>query len=242
MATTVLQLKKQVAFYLRKARTDFVVDSEDHMLHALNNVRRDLEKSHDFLHLESTATASITNANGVALSSATVANSLTINTIRRYFLNQTDPVGQVPLFHYTKEHISVKQLERDQKEVWDYADRFRPDEGERTATSARPKVYRQGGTIFLDPAPTSAQTVGMDVITWAADYTADGDNDFFTNFCTSYLMWGAVVFLNAYSGTFVERTEGVVPFNAIKRRVEEAKAEAIMHDIFLRETGRIPFV
>lgn len=101
-----------------------------------------------------------------------------------------------------------------------------------------PMVYMLGRQVFLDPPPSAATTIALDVYTWWPDYYGDEDTDWFTEHGSDYLKWAAICALNFKTGTFVPRQEGNL--SPPEKARDEALKRLISHDNWMNQTARSP--
>jgi hypothetical protein len=93
-------------------------------------------------------------------------------------------------------------------------------------------AVQQGQTISLEPEPqfTFPIVSKLSAIRWLADYTADTDTDFMTQFAPDFLMWRAIVEINNYFKVFVKRTEGNVDEAFVQTMADTALQALIVWD------------
>lgn len=201
MSTTVGNLKDLMARYMgpNKTASDLTIDGFDIGIFALNAARRKLERLVDLRYSEIQGALSISSSGG-AISAITGLG--TGATLKR--------VVDVELPIAAGDYMPIEYLT--QKE---WRDRVRRQIGRQaysvTATIAslgiadvNPFAYQQGQTIFLAPAAqfTFPVAARVNVIRFLADYTANGDTDFLTQWAPEYLQWEGILEINKYFRRF----------------------------------------
>lgn len=228
------QIKNQVEFYLQT--TSFSQDGQDILLDELNNARREAENQFDWERSLQRTTLSVDPDTGGDLTSVSLSDSHTFKTIQTVFL--VDDNGDVPLHFSTKRRTAMRKRNELDSFRWDYETEYRTDSERDRSLQRAPQAYQQGLKLYLDPKPTAAKTVALDVFTWWPDYTADSDTDFFTEYGATYLKWAAIVALNMHTGTFAPRQEGTLP--PPERMRDDALARLRSLDLSVTHVGRSP--
>lgn len=201
------QIKSLIARYLDKEETEFVKNGVDLLLAAVNHARLQAERRHDFKHLWDYGKLLIPSGEGGAnLSSVTdLSNaSVRLKTPMQFYLRTTN--GDMPIRTMKKSALSTLLLERFDREL-------RPDEQGFEDEMTQYELYHnrlltKGNKVYYNPSPTEQLELRLDYVAWAAEYTANTDTDYFTQYCSDYLVFQGVIEANNLTGTFVFRTEG----------------------------------
>lgn len=213
---TVQNIRDSLQLYLAKTLTDYVENTTDMVLLAMNNARKYAEKIHDFSCARVEAAIIIDVYSGAYLSAAWDEDdpeaTISMRSIRNAFLTGTNGYRR-PLV-YTQKDTLVRFITDFQENTSDPDMRYPADYN---VSGCYTKLVKNGNKLYLYPsAATEAgteQTVYLDGYRWMLDYTADDLDyeDWFTQHGSDYLMWQSMVELNHLAKEFVSRQEGNLP-------------------------------
>lgn len=75
----------------------------------------------------------------------------------------------------------------------------------------QPYAVVRGTTVGLYPVPTTSQMMIVDAFVWFPDWTADDDDDWFTQNCSEYLMYEGICEANKLLMKFVGGNDTTLP-------------------------------
>lgn len=244
MASQILDIENAVAAFLRQSYADFTQNGVNLLRLACNNARKFAERMHDweFTRQEVQVTTSATGLGN--LSSAVLASdgvtSVSVKQPESFYLNNNGTL--VPLRHSNKKLGALKARELISKRTLDTSERYLADDTPLfTSGAVFPNpyhVYIQGTKFQLEPRPTEAKLVNIDVFEWMDEYTADADTDWFVQHGADYLMYAAIVEVNFFNNTFTGNQEGNQ--DPPTRMRDDALQTLIEQDNFFIENGRLP--
>lgn len=206
MATTIGNLKAIICSILgRTAVADAQgIGSIDLALFALNAARRRVERMVDFRYSESNGALSITTSGG-ALSAVT---GLGTGSTVKHVINVELPVAgsaYVPAEFLTEREWTDRVTRQIGRQPYDATKTLT----ELGVSNENPIAYQQGQTLFLVPASqfTFPVAARVNCVRFLADYAADGDTDFFTQWAPEYLQWEGLLEINKLFRRFVPKEE-----------------------------------
>lgn len=216
---TVGNLKDLIAIYMGKSSaSDLTINSFDVGMYALNAARRKAERLADFVYAEDDAALSIASS-GTLITAATGLG--TGEAVKRVTGVDLPVSGD----YITIEFLTDKEWgSRIQRQIGRQTYSSGSTLAQLGVSNGNPIAYQKGQKIYLVPAsqfsfPVSAR---ISVIKFLADYDANGDTDFFTQFAPEYLQWQAILEANKYFLRFSERQEGNIDEKAVGAMAEEA--------------------
>jgi len=196
--------KKFVLAYVKRTAAHLTVDSIDCLGVAINSARKYSERLVDFEVNRVRAKVVIDLANGTDVSAitTTAGGPISVKTIKAATVSYSedldiplDLISRAAHLNRTKRTLDaslrdVKATEEDYIEVPSLS------------------LVRLGTLLYLSPntassysaTPTTATTVtvGLDVIKWLPDYSADNDTDWFLTDCYDYMVFRTVQMINAF--------------------------------------------
>ncbi len=227
MATlTVGDMKKIVAKYLDDATlADYITSGVDLLLIGMNNARRFAEKIHDFTYSQADTTLAIAST-GTLLTAAAVS---------------IKNVNSVSLPVAGSEYMPIEFLTNDE---WVSRTRKQIGRAEYSATATLADLgvsnrnvlcYQNGRTLFLYPGSSFSFpiTVRLNVVKFLADYSADGDTDFFLEFGPDFIQWQTIFEVNKIKKCFAERTEGNISSEEVDGNAKAALQSLLQWDASL---------
>ena len=229
-------IKQVIEDYLQVGTTDTSPNGVDLTLRAVNNARKHAERLHDFNASIVTVSLSVDPTNGGSILAATkefgssdLPATVDIKNIRKVRVDVANSnVSKVIRFMSHGEYMSTLLEKREANSSgWDY--RYPGSSNDDNVSGVRTIATIHGDLIFLQPTPDTATTIYIDGHAWHPDYTANGDEDFFTKHGADYLIWAGVVELNHLLKTLVPRQEGnLSPPERLKQ--DALKALILMDD------------
>jgi hypothetical protein len=259
---TLERLKGQIASYLQRQVSDYVVNRVDMLLEAINDSQQGAQQLYDFEYSKVVVDALVDLTTGVPISPL--------------YLH-----GQIPGYDYgdiilppppepPPDPISVKKVLRAyvsdgtgnprpikfmgrETQFQDVTQRwagiptpYAPSQRDRPSYPTFYETYlvQQGQTLFLypDATGTAAQNpflVFLDVIRYWPEYDdtqlVDSNVDWLMEFGDAFIKWDAICQLNTYNKEFVPRQEGNVPAPTELR--DAAWKELLAWDAQLITTG-----
>jgi len=222
------QLKMLIASYLHKTDvTEFVKGTSgnqvDLLLVALNNARKQAEREHDFAACVKGGYYSV-GASGANWATGITwwdAGSQKVRKVKNWYLRGTDGIaggeyGTNTILRATDKDTLVKAQASLYYSSPGSLDRY-PGTLAATATDWNDPLLGQnyviinGQRVSYHPAPTSTQVLPVDACFWWPDWTADANDDWFTQNGEEYLMLQGIVECNKLLGVFVGNVEGNLP-------------------------------
>lgn len=196
--------KKYVLAYIKRTAAHMTVDGQDCLGVAINAARKFSERIVDFENNRVRGQIVINLANGTDVSAVTTlaGGALAVKTIKAATVDYDDQttlpldlIARADHLNRVKRRLDVTLRDETQRSI-----------GDRVLTPAL-SLVRFGSLLYL--SPNTAQsfgstegattvTVGLDVIKWMPDYSADGDTDFLLEHCYDYLTLRTVQMLNAF--------------------------------------------
>lgn len=247
---TVGEIKKAAAAYLQKSPEDFVKNSVDLLLIALNNARKNAEMLHDFNSQRVVAQITVDPTNGGSLNDAVLKGTMTPVRLKEYttfyLIVENDPVngnGDMPLYHHAKKNVAVWTKERNYnaRGRWFNQDVRYPDDAALRVLRAGPmEVYLHGDKVFITPTQEQSRKLAIDGVAWMDEYTSESDatSDWMTEQGSEYLIWAAVIECNYLNAVFTPGLDGnLSPPEKAKQRALET---LIAWDTWQVPSGRQP--
>lgn len=235
---TVLQLKNLIAKNLGyTAASDLVLNTVDGGLASLNAARRKAEQIRDFKYSEVLADLSIATG-GTLLSAATVSSTaISVKRVKDVLL----PIASseyIPVEFLTEE----EWIDRRKRQVGRAAYSATATAAEMGISQTNPTAYMLGQTMLLAPASQFSFPVAakISVVKFLADYTADGDTDFFTTYAPQYLQWQATLELNKWARRFAPKQEGNIDEKAIEEMAATELQSLLAWDDSIRQGTTTP--
>jgi len=199
---TFANMKLQVAAYVNRDAASLVEGSADYLKNAINRARRWAEKRHNFeLARTSAQVPSVNYSTGGSLANAVLqsdgATPVSVKVIERAFLADTNgrtfPIDLLS----RSDHMRRVSQRFDRMVTTSWYDW--PDASPRYKFA----LMQQGATIYVTPADVDALggetfTVYLDIVKWFADYSADGDTDFFLTECEDLVLYRSILELNQF--------------------------------------------
>lgn len=237
---TIGELKQQVKDYLHIGSSHGAGDLtivDRLVLQGLNHARLWAERENDFALALVHGSLTVSPATGGALTAVTVSGlgTVSIKSIVGVYLEEPSGSGNIyPLTRRPrKTYVGAAQRSNLLREA------RLPDDWPVTPPSVanvNMEVLTFGGSLFLEPAPSANASLLIDGYRWMPTYDDDADTDFFTLYCSDFLLWKTVIEVNHRLEIFAPRQEGTLTPPTTMR--DEAWESALKWDSFLHEEGR----
>ena len=202
---TFAQFKTMVAAFMQRDASTFVYGSFDWLTYAINMARKASERKRDFELCRTQAQVTVNLTTGVALSTAVLCSdgttAVSIKSIRKAFTPDHNSLLYYPI-RVTSREKYTNMLDRVYQNH-DF-DRAASQDLYYEPGVTSPYLVREADQVYLCPASTTMYgsttnvLVKMDVIKWLADYSADGDTDFFLTHCVEYMLFKTVSLLQPF--------------------------------------------
>lgn len=236
---TVGELKQQVKDYLHIGSghdaSDLIIINRL-VLQALNNARIWAERENDFALALVHGTLVVSPATGGELTAVDVSgDTVTIKSIVNVFLEEPSGSGNIYPLRRRPRKTYVGAAQRSNL----LQDARLPDDwpvAPPSVANVNMEVLHFGNTLFLEPSPSNNATLIIDGYRWMPAYTDDADTDFFTEHCSDFLLWKAVIEVNHRLEIYAPRQEGTLTPPTNMR--DEAWEAVLKWDSFLHEEGR----
>lgn len=210
---TVQNIRDSLQLYLTKTMSDYVVNTTDMAILAMNNARKTAEKLHDFTCARVEAAVVVDVYSGTYMDSAWETDdpdsSMRLRSIRNAFLSSDNNVRR-PLVYRLKDTLVRTIQDQDAEQYFDQEVRYPSD----SASFGRyTDLIKSGNKLYIYPGGLTVGTevtVYLDGYRWMLDYDADDltYEDWFTQNGADFLMWQSIVELNHLAKEFVPREEG----------------------------------
>lgn len=235
-------LKKQIAAYLQRPVSDFVVEGVDLLLAVINESHEYMQQQYDFKYAEVSVDALVSIANGLPISPLYLHGTndyVTVKKVLRAFI--ADGYGGVRPIKYVSRDFIVKDAQQrwdGVPRVWAPTIRDMPNyptfyEVYLSQVGQRLIIYPTSITILqTDPMP-----IFLDVIRYFPDYSSDDEDnvDFFLQFGATFMKYDSICRLNPRIKEFVPRQEGNVAAPTDER--DKAWVDLLAWDANLVTTG-----
>ena len=172
-----------------KSTTDFVINSQDLLLQAINNAKRWAQSQHDFELCRQSVQVTVSATTGALLSTATEVEATSLVPIKKIeaaYLTYTN--GQRPVGFVSKKFQTSDLRRKYENLPYDPTHETNLTAGSSvTGVTTMPYIVQHGPRIFLYPDTSNVFTSGsttvyLDVVRWLADYgTGDIDASGATN-------------------------------------------------------------
>lgn len=206
------------------------------VLQALNNARLWAERENDFALALVHGTLVVSPTTGGSLAAVDVDGAtVTIKSLVNVFLEEPSGSGNIYPLRRRPRKTYVGAAQRSNLLL----EARLPDDWPVTppsVASVNMEVLTFGDSLFLEPSPSANTTLVIDGYRWMAPYTLDADTDFFTTYCSDFLLWRAVIEVNHRLEIFAIRQEGTLAPPTTMR--DEAWESVLKWDSFLHEEGR----
>lgn len=211
---TIPDLKAKVAAYHDKTVADYVVNSYDLLLDAINKSHQYALMQYDFEFAKVSVDVSVSLSTGAPVSPHYLHGTtdyVTVKKVLKAFIS--DSQGGIRPIKFTSRDTQAS----DSAERWaGVAVPWAPNQRDLPTYPAfsEPWLVQLGTNLMLYPASadvfsTDPVPLFLDVIRYFPDYDDDDDDgDFLLQFGDEFLCWDAICRLNKVSKTFVPRQEG----------------------------------
>lgn len=202
---TYTAFKTHVAAFLNRPEASFVNGSADLLARAIHKARLWAQRNHDFEYCRMAAQLTVSVTNGASLASVKDASDLSkavaVKKIERAFLPLNDGSGSFPIELSTRpRHMEILRKRYEEQTNLD------PTLTPSGITPTRFKLVQQGQMVYLSPPDATALggssvSVGLDVVRWLPDYTADlgaWPSDFFLDYGEDFLLFRSASELNFF--------------------------------------------
>lgn len=246
---TVGQIKTMVASLLHRPTTDFVkgtgANEVDLLLVALNNARKKAERAHDFSVCRQRGYLSVLNDSDWEASVTWFdGGDWVTRKVQTWFLRTE---GDENDGEFGGTDVVLRAVSRDQLTKLYEREGYRNASligAQRYLSDAQVPVYEQpllgqtyavirGRNVGIHPQPTTAQLMLLDAFVWWPNFTADDDDDWFTDNGQEFLIHQGTVEANNLVKHFVGNAEGNLP--PPSKQADEALAQLIQLDIDAQE-------
>ncbi len=201
-------MKSQLAAFMRRDMSEFVVNGVDLLSKAVYRARTYAQQKHDFEVCRCAVTIpSMSIANGALLSTAVrygTTEPVSVKAIEAAFL-------PVPVQgSSTNVLVPIENTMRSQhrRRLSEHFGRIMSDSATRQAysplTLSTYSLVRHGDMIYLRPADVEISggsdtfDLHCDAVVWADTYASDADTDFFLTYGESFILFRGVVELNLF--------------------------------------------
>lgn len=187
------QIKAQLAAYMGRSQSAFIVNGVDLLGMAVNNARKFAERKRHFeLARCSVILPSVSTTTGASLSSAVALDGTTpvaVKAIERAYLTDSSG-GQFPIETTSRARYTARVGAR-------YAEVGRLNETIQRADVSYFALVQLGDTVFVAPAPdTNPFVLTLDVVRWMPEYRLPTDEDFFLQHGADFLLYRSILELN----------------------------------------------
>jgi hypothetical protein len=210
------ELKAEVAAYLQRQVSDYVVNGVDLVLSAINGAHQYALQQYDFEYAKVSVDAQISLQNGVEISPLPLHGTTTLVTVKKVLRGWLADGfgGSRPLKFINRDYQAEDVAQR-----WaGIPVPFAPSQRDMPTYPYFFELYltQQGSKLYLYPSSikvtqTDPVAVALDVVRYFPDYKdSDENSDFLLQFGSDFLQWSSVCQLNTFSKEFVPRQEGNV--------------------------------
>jgi hypothetical protein len=234
---TLQDIRNAAAAYLHRTVADFIVNTVDLSLFALNQVRLAAELQNDFNFTRKTMELSVDGVTGGSLSAAVehgTTNSFEIKSI--VDVGQFDGDGNLRPVDWT---TVAAGLDQQRSENPQYLFRY-PTDAQTSFATGFPRIVFSGNKVYVYPIATG-QTflLGIESYTFTPDWTTldyGTTPDPWAKKGSQYLLWSLIIHLNQVYKDFVFRQEGNLP--PPQTLADQGLASLVTWDIFKFEQSR----
>ena len=247
---TVGEIHQQVKDYLHIGpshdATDLVIVNRC-VWQALNNARLWAERENDFALALVHGTVVVSPGVGASLDAVLVDGEVVKmkSTVATYFeptsgSGEMFPIRRRPRATYVGSLRRTNLLAGSYGPYGGYGSRPLPrlatEVHDGLGTGTGTEILTFGNSLWIEPAGTEDVTLWVDGYRWLRPYTLETDSDFFTEHCSDFLLWKALIEANHRLEVYVQRQEGTLPPPEARR--DEAWESVLKWDAFLHESGR----
>lgn len=218
------------------------------LLTALNAVRQEAERNHDWVASKRIAYLRVIPTTGSLLSAATAGytvgsgpsgSAVLIKGIRKgRRFNSTDSTwGPAHVMTYDKYEQLLTKANRQTP-----IDVLQPETAEWSTATAAESFLTTKGVMLQDGLrayvnETTNQDFKLWVFEWLPAYASvAAPDDFLITYGSDYLMWGAIEWLNFKKGTFLPRKEGSITPELVRDMKQRAWDSLVLWDVFMQQS------